>query len=102
MSRYIDADLLLKTLNDNGWLKDDFIKDTPEMLAVRAIIDELSTADVVEVVHAEWIANSKYGLPKCSACGKCSHSGNWHEENNYCGRCGARMDKERENNEIDR
>lgn len=64
-------------------------------------IREIPAADVVPVVHGEWIPqdhNKRIGCattavfyyPKCSACG---HNGNY--DMHYCPYCGARMDGER-------
>lgn len=58
----------------------------------REIISEVPAVDAAPVVHGEWIDDNLYTIPKCSICGKRIHSGEWNEENNYCGHCGAKMD----------
>lgn len=72
-----------------------------------ALIDTISTADVAEVRHGEWIdkPTGRYGQMQswCTACGR--HSGiggiksNRHKP--YCPNCGARMDKEDEHEAAD-
>ena len=91
MSRYIDADKIPYVISENGCL-DDF--------AYRYDINEVPTADVVEVRHGHWIDKSRNinGLhdPRldCSVCGHIF----WFqgaETFNYCPACGAKMDGER-------
>ena len=92
MSRYIDADKIPYVISENGCL-DDF--------AYRYDINEVPTADVVEVRHGEWIViteerdtifgKAKLQHKECSVCGYpmgvCGSI--------YCGNCGAKMDGER-------
>ena len=51
--------------------------------------------EVEPVKHGYWIwdecANMD-GVPKCSVCGLRSHSGAYAGEDNYCPRCGTKMD----------
>ena len=91
MSRYIDADKIPYVISENGCL-DDF--------AYRYDINEVPTADVVEVRHGHWIDKSRNinGLhdPRfdCSVCGHIF----WFqgaETFNYSPACGAKMDGER-------
>ena len=64
-------------------------------------LDDVPAADVVEVVHGEWIDTGDeeldkiYSGYKCSVCGFiiCGHSGK------YCSDCGAKMDGERKEKE---
>lgn len=53
MPRYIDADKFINELKTKGWLKDKFLDNSAEMIAVEAIIDNQPTADVVEVVRCK-------------------------------------------------
>lgn len=75
--------------------------DYPSIMSVETCIklfDSVPAADVVEVVHGEWIdkPTGAYGRTQswCSACGK--HSGIGGIESNrhkpYCPNCGAKMD----------
>ena len=75
MSRYIDADLLMQK-----WL---FRGKSQAMY--RDEIRSVPTADVVEVVHGDWIPHEGY-----SQCDKCNSL--LTIESNYCPNCGARMD----------
>lgn len=78
MSRYIDADLIEyhdSFTNDGEYMRVAFGDD----------IDVLPTADVVEVVHGEWIDKGHY-----TYCSICNYE-NPHRYN-YCPECGARMD----------
>lgn len=75
---------------------------------LKSMIDEQPTADVVEVVHAEWIDRVPYiwsddhmtmtgNGEGCSVC-KWVNKGGVEKYFNYCPNCGAKMDKEREQN----
>lgn len=76
-------------------------------------INEVPSVDSVEVVHGEWIhCQGKSNLWYCSACGEkilynpTRRTYNIakrpvHEVNKYCRGCGAKMDGERKNSEID-
>lgn len=54
-------------------------------------IREIPAADAIPVIHGEWIYDNPTCLPKCSICGKHSHSAAWAGEDNFCGHCGAKM-----------
>lgn len=99
MSRYIDADLAIEEI-----IKDMCgVPDIDEGLSTA--ISELRlmpTADVVEVVHGEWLEDSE-GEIYCSKCGKYTYDR--HDEikefdgkkvialcyPRFCGNCGADM-----------
>jgi len=86
MSRYIDADLLLSTLNENK---------IPYDSDINYFICHAPTADVQPVVRGEWIPIGEVDKDnnqqvECSHC----HAGDLHAvgvEVPYCWRCGARM-----------
>jgi len=86
MSRYIDADLLLSTLNENK---------IPYDSDINYFICHAPTADVRLVVRGEWIPIGEVDKDnnqrvECSHC----HAGDLHAvgvEVPYCWRCGARM-----------
>ena len=85
MSRYIDADEVLNKLNSDNSLKH-------ARSLIKSVVLEQPTAEVQPIVYGEWVCENAYHLPKCSVCGKRSHSGEWHGENSYCGHCGAKME----------
>ena len=90
MSRYIDADKIPYTISEDGCL-DDF--------AYRYDINEVPTADVVEVRHGEWkaVGDRPRLIYECSECGKTLYYGVvLHSK--FCFNCGAKMDGERSEN----
>lgn len=99
MNRYIDADKLIDKYEraiEDEWNK----KTSPSSWAdaydcVIADIDDVPTADVVEVKHGEWTKSSPYNrFMNCSVCG----FGQDHTTFKYCPNCGAKMDGERSEN----
>lgn len=96
MSRYIDADKLIKSIPP-------YRGEYPVMMkAVWAAIDATPTADVVEVRHAYWketthITESKRGREIHSKLYNCSYcdAPNGRKKSSYCHWCGAKMDGER-------
>ena len=95
MSRYIDADLLIKIVEH--WkptvTKESFIK----------ALKSCKTADVAEVRHGHWVQESfiakngekMYHTPYCSVCNRCEGF-----KTKYCPNCGAKMDGERREDET--
>ena len=70
-----------------------FANDHDYGLAKR--LDEVPTADVVEVVHGRWVRPTKighrsYNIPHCSVCNGVPCGVDEHTK--YCPNCGARMD----------
>lgn len=100
MSQYIDADALITAMNTWDW------QELYLPILFKQLIDEQPKADVVEVVHGEWIKTtipewcgtdelhrSVYRdreIVKCSECGNPSPVYNIEFE--FCPRCGAKMD----------
>lgn len=112
MSRYIDADKLVTHLKDEleGCKKPVGGRACGKSIAYGTALgltmaisfaETLSTADVVEVVHASWNWEKQNGLwgYYCTNC----HAGFVDSENvewiakshDYCPKCGAKMDGER-------
>ena len=101
MNRYIDAELLL-TDNTYEWF-DDWGNYTS---AGQAIVDA-PTADVVKVVHGEWIKHKPdpevmrlfhqeeiaLAMGENSIYWNCSECGSWGTPiHKYCPNCGSKMD----------
>lgn len=96
MSRYIDAELFDKNLMIEIYLAEDedftkaFVRG---MEFVKKAEDETPTADVQEVKHGKW-DEIRDGYGKLEGwihrgCGRMSMG-----KDNYCPKCGARMDLE--------
>ncbi len=106
MARYIDADALIKALDELQKPHDIGFGETSCLVAINLyslnnLIKDLPTADVVEVVHGEWIRKADWkDLP--TVCNQCKHEFTeyvigyeWEETGdlpNFCPHCGARMD----------
>lgn len=75
---YIERELAQKVLAD------DYAYNAAKLL------DTVSTADVQEVRHGEWIKSKNER--KCSLCGYFYFTNT--KSFNYCPNCGAKMDKE--------
>ena len=102
--RLIDADTLLETIHDTA----DGLADCDQQNAAWALrkyaardIMDAPTVDAVEVVHGRWIDRIDNDTPmhECSVCGARVVKGLYEYENQnlYCYHCGARMDKEADN-----
>ena len=93
---YIERGEAKRVMKANDWLNPAI----PNI--VNVILDRLHAADVVDVVHGEWIyyecVSSYDGAKSGYACSVCSafvdeeifDSDEFHK--NYCGNCGAKMD----------
>lgn len=101
MARYIDADKINYTTASIYWGKDKDGKDIYRRtaIAIESEIDELPTADVEEVKHAEWIETKEWYFDeyaqsdyqrKCYKCSRCGRTEKYKEQ--YC-HCGAKMDR---------
>lgn len=91
MSRYIDAELIEKHIKrEDHYTPDERWRPESEFAA---LVDNIPTADVVEVVHGEW---SHLGGDEwcCTNCGEVIHTeGSWEKpEKKFCHECGAKMD----------
>ena len=82
MSRYIDAEALLKQ-----WEKEEKVLGLAFGIALIAAMNEVKkfpTADVAPVVRGEWIGH--VGYYECPICHKLAVT-----EYNFCPFCGAKM-----------
>ena len=117
MARYINAEKTIEIINSEIEqckleLEDEDEEEEAYTRAVNArllglincleIIKSQPTADVVEVVHAEWVFSrtvSEMISVKCSKCGTEQFAiAHYVQSGNYCPYCGAKMDKERDHN----
>ena len=102
MAEYIERE---KALEDfDKWIDETgaIPKGTSYYYECRACIEDVPSADVVEVVHGEWVHIKDCGGGKCSGhCSVCwalqeaSHPSALKEGFRYCRWCGARMDGEK-------
>jgi len=94
MARYIDADILKEKI-EQALKEPNYQHDGEDwgvgLCMASIIVSDMTTADVEEVRHGEWISlEPEIGLFGCSICehkilrAKC----------NYCPNCGAEMDGE--------
>lgn len=103
MAEYIEREAFIKRLENEV----DRSSDITNLLILNGIANIVRdkniapTADVVEVVHGEWVHIKDYGGGKCS--GHCSVCWTLQEADNpsalkgsfrYCRWCGAKMDGE--------
>ena len=100
MSRYIDAEKLIKVLRDGMIDENDWSYESPaECRGVLefsiAEVKKIPTADVAEVKRGRWIVDTAFGndvmsdeqMVICSVCGK----GIFWGKQNFCPNCGSRM-----------
>lgn len=99
MARYIDADVLMKELEREVELADDW-KTAHEIVNV---VKYAPTVDVEPVKHGEWMGaeydgyadgNPVYYSWMCSVCHAEVESEGEPPEFRYCPNCGARMEEE--------
>lgn len=118
MSRFIDADETLKAMDTwdkfgvlpNGTVipfrncenADDYVPYVKYEDMVNCV-KNMPTADVVEVVHGEWIDNGKecwdgsiYYFRQCDICGFERDDCNADYDTPYCPNCGAKMERRTE------
>lgn len=87
MSRYIDVDKLLQTLNKNK---------IPYNRKINYFITQAPIADVQKVRRGKWIERKGRAEATCSLCGRDVVyqiiDDRWQYEN-YCPHCGAKMEE---------
>lgn len=100
MAEYIDREALFAEFDRLG-LGEHSIVEKVFSIGVRTIIAGMPAADVVPVVHGQWIEDHDYlKCPECGVMVKWDFTffdiGNW----NYCPNCGAKMDLEEDTCEM--
>lgn len=86
MSRYIDTEELKHIVNNSKYYGTERQIDFCDMIA------ETPTADVEPVRHGRWLDSEIGGAKICSLC----HSHIGLSGFDYCPRCGARMDGDKD------
>lgn len=89
MSDYIKREDATEVYSKLYWMHEGLLNFQEELGKVYDEILSIPSADVAPVRHGRWVVIDaeeprRYG---CSECKRLS----WHMEN-YCGKCGARMD----------
>lgn len=115
MAEYIEREAVKKTLHDSTTEMEQSIGYSSNVGVpeedINYVIDEIPSADVVEVVHGEWVETYQplgFDEVKCAECSSCGED--WIMDDDvciddykahwkYCPCCGAKMDgKENGNN----
>jgi predicted RNA-binding Zn-ribbon protein involved in translation (DUF1610 family) len=101
--RLIDADTLIRFI-DVGHLRNPSELCFSE-LSVKELIEQQPTIEADPVKHGEWflVSTTKHAYDieleeKCSICGRYVYRYDTQPQDKYCPNCGAKMDKESENN----
>ncbi len=90
MARMIDADELMKSIEDNCYSvsqKHNSIEKGMTLNGIKQCIEEQPTVDAEPIRHGNWIRNGVF-CANCSECGK-----NSVDIGKYCSNCGAKMEE---------
>ena len=95
MARYIDAEKPIREFEDLMQEYNTLCCPMIKISDVLRTIKNAPTADVVEVNHGEWILHPD-GSGTCKICNT-HQKAIWDMDNwqNFCGHCGAKMDREK-------
>ena len=95
MTKYINADELMQKVNENHYLLASFDNSKDFGMfdcGIKQVVDEMPSADVIEVIHGEWIGNSFDFY-----CSNCKQYQNFYAgKSNFCPNCGADMRERKE------
>lgn len=82
MADYIDKQAFL-----------DYMKRTDRYFSVKFDIENFPVADVVPVVHGQWISKNDHGYEWIFVCSNCDYVDGYpfNDRPNYCPNCGAKM-----------
>lgn len=101
MTRYIDADALLKELKKSCEYHAENSRELSLLQRDIIIVQEQPTVDAVPVRHGKWIYSNDFHWYTAS-CNKCGYqrrtdikAEGWNQWK-FCPNCGARMDKREE------
>ena len=99
MSEYIEREALKAMFSSDN---------KPLETAICYVIDAVPAADVVPVVHGEWIlvGTNEHDYEtsveeKCSLCGRYVYRYDTQPQDNFCPNCGAKIGKETNNDRND-
>ena len=104
-----EIEALASVTAERDALKEMFSSDNkPLETAICSVIDAAPTADVAPVVHGEWVlvGTNEHDYEtsveeKCSLCGRYVYRYDTEPQDNYCPNCGAKMDKEAQDERND-
>ena len=100
MARMIDADNLMKSIEDNSYSvsqKNNSIEKGMTLTGIRQCIEEQPTVDAEPVRRGKWV---EFGndIHHCLECSKCGYLQSIYENRpKYCPNCGEKMEEERQN-----
>lgn len=71
----------------------DYMKRTDRYFSVKFDIENFPVADVVPVVHGQWISKNDHGYEWIFVCSNCDYVDGYpfNDRPNYCPNCGAKM-----------
>lgn len=88
MNEYIEREKVMKTAKNGN--HSDFGRSIADLTSLREVLEDIPSADVIEVKHGEW---TTYGIAAvCSVCQTEIVIEQYEKELNYCPNCGAKMD----------
>ena len=91
MDEYIKREAAIKAIEKADYTLIANDADSCKADYLREIIESVPAADVVPVVHGQWIYDKKAQRPYCSVC-KGYFYGATNSPMSYCPNCGTKMD----------
>lgn len=103
MAEYIEKEMALKLIADRMDMYGTYSVERSIYMTARQKIKNIPAADVAPVVHGKWIFDHMTGnttyYAKCSECGTWKHFASISEQDEFCSKCGAKMDLEEQGKE---
>lgn len=90
---YIEQEKVLEIAKDEYY--SDFHKSMADLTSLRELLEDIPTADVVEVRHSYWQCSNVRMSSRditCRYCHRTETISNGKEDFEYCPHCGAKMD----------